>query len=172
MSAFDWTIIVAPAFVRSLGIASPTDRDDAIQDACLKLLTRPLPVTPQLLRKTTLNRHKDRVKGERRRSAREKRRANGAPNEASYAPHGDAIILDPTSNLLRREKRLAIKRAIRAAQLPAKQRCALWAWMRGRLKDWALRREISPATTGVWAYRARKALRPHLVRAGLGLEAP
>lgn len=62
----------------------------------------------------------------------------------------------------RRELRWHIKRAVRRANLRADHRCALLAWLRDSLADFAARRGIPFKTAGVWARRPRESLRPHL----------
>lgn len=62
----------------------------------------------------------------------------------------------------RRELRWHIKRAVRRANLRRDYRCALWAWVRDALPEFADRRGISSSTARVWASRARTAIRPYL----------
>jgi len=73
---FDWSVTRSPVFLKSLRIRSEADRDDAIQDAALKLHSKQKSVqlSVQLLRATILNAHKDRVKADRRRASRQQRR--------------------------------------------------------------------------------------------------
>lgn len=63
---------------------------------------------------------------------------------------------------IRRDLRWHIKRALRHANLRPDHRCALWAWLRDSLDEFASRRGIALKTAGVWAYRARESLRPYL----------
>lgn len=175
MNDFDWSIVRNPTFLRKLPIRNVADRDDAIQDACVKLLGKP--ITPELLWTATLNCYKDRVKAEDRRRAREQRRTitglrpvtdhNHTRDSKQLPRHTEASIDDPSARLHRREIRAAIKRAVRTARLSRDHRCALWAWVRGRVAEFARRRRIREVTVRVWATRARAALRPHLEREGL-----
>lgn len=180
MSDFDWSIIRDRNFHHTLRIRDNPDREDAIQDAYIKL--HDALVTPQLLRKTTVNCHKDRVKADRRRRRRELKSAgfhgpleNGTEAEsiARQQPQGSeskrlSYSADPTAKMQQCETRAGIKRAVRAAQLSQDHRCALWAWMRDRVGDFAGRRRVPQVTVRVWAKRARDALLPHLKREGLG----
>jgi DNA-directed RNA polymerase specialized sigma24 family protein len=164
-------------FHRTLHIRNAADRDDALQDAYVKLLRSHKPITPQLLRKTTVNCHKDRVKADRRRRRRELKSArfhgpleNGTDAESivRQQPLGSeskrlSYSADPTAKMEQRETRPGIKRAVRAAQLSQDHRCALWAWMRDRVGDFAGRRKVPQVTVRVWAKRARD-----LKREGLG----
>jgi DNA-directed RNA polymerase specialized sigma24 family protein len=182
MSDFDWSMTHDRDFHRTLHIRNAADRDDALQDACVKLLRSHKPITPQLLRKTTVNCHKDRVKAESRRRRRELKSAgfhgpleNGTDAEsiARQQPMGSeskrlSYSADPTAKMEQRETRAGIKRAIRSAKLSRDHRCALWAWMRNRLADFAKRRGIPQVTARGWAKRAKDALPPHLEREGLG----
>lgn len=59
------------------------------------------------------------------------------------------------------ELRQHLKRAIRMANLSSDHRCALWAWLRNSLSEFAKKRGIPRSTASVWALRAREALRPH-----------
>ncbi len=63
---------------------------------------------------------------------------------------------------IRHDLRRHIKRALRQANLRSDHRCALWAWLRDSLDEFAARRGISRKTADVWACRARKSLRPYL----------
>lgn len=75
---------------------------------------------------------------------------------------------NPSAALDRSEHRRVIASAVRAAGIPRNHRCALWAWMRDRLDEWAARHHVKRTTARVWAKRARDALKPYLVAAGLG----
>lgn len=77
----------------------------------------------------------------------------------------------PGAALERRELCRAIGNAVRTARLPRNHSCALLAWLRDRLPEWAAERGIRPATARVWAMRARDAVRPRLSAAGLGPDA-
>lgn len=183
MGSFDWSIIRDPTFHKQLRIPNPADRDDAIQDACLKLIKHDISPTVPLLRKTTLNKHKDHVKAEIRRRAREQPRViaevyeewdwfdtdcdcHGVRMPPAQPPR--ATDYSPSSKLERRELRTAIKRALRTARLSRDHQCALWAWFRDHVAEFAKRRGIAEVTARVWAKRARDALRPHAEREGLG----
>lgn len=183
-NAFDWSIVRDPSFHRKLGILNDALRDDAIQDAYVKLVRSGRPVTLPLLLKAVKNACMDRLKSDKNRSARELRRAGfvaptaNGPNEQSIAsvqpmahdPKPLSYSADPAERMVKREKRRAIKRAIRAARLSRDHRCALWAWVRGRLTEFAERRGVKQVTARVWAKRARDAIKSHLEREGLGGE--
>lgn len=62
----------------------------------------------------------------------------------------------------RHDLRRHIKLALRQANLRPDHRCALWAWLRESLDEFAARRGITRKTASVWACRARIALRPYL----------
>lgn len=178
-------IIRDPGFRRSLGIP-PDAIDDTLQDAYLKLLqcnggatTRP----EALLRKVTRNCYKDSVKAASRRRHHERRAAAAVahqdddqrPSVMTECTLGSrqtrvSCRLDdagPSRKLERRELRRAILQAVRVAELRKDHRCALWAWVRGELGDFAKRRSMSVSTARVWVHRACQALRPFLLRAGL-----
>lgn len=139
--------------------------------------------TAWLLRVAT-NIAKDDAKAETRRERRERQVAPGDDFNGTACSHhpshsrGPQARDEPTHDerpgaaLERRELRRAIVSAVRIAPLPRRHRCALWAWLRGHLAEWAAEREIPAATARVWALRAREALRPHLVIAGLGPDSP
>lgn len=181
-NSFDWSIIKDLTFCQSFRIRNKADRDDAIQDAFVKLRAHPS-VTPPLLRATIVNCHKDRVKADQRRTARERSRHMGVreasddwldtdDNSSSVGPRrrprADDVGLDhPSARLQRQETRRAIKRAVRAARLSRKHRCALLAWMRDGVAEFASRRGVKAVTVRVWAKRAIDALRPHLEREGI-----
>ncbi|MCU0916247.1 MAG: hypothetical protein MUC88_17055 [Planctomycetes bacterium] len=184
MSSFDWSVVYGSTLRRRLRILSPADCDDAIQDACVKLLRKSAVPTLALLHRTILNSNKDRIKAESRRKTHEQLHAvidvdegSDRPDAESHshdvrmpqAQHCDATEHDPAARLERREMRTAIKRAVRAARLAQDHRCALWAWLRDRVAEFARQRGIPEVTVRVWAKRARDALRPHLEREGLGL---
>jgi hypothetical protein len=57
---------------------------------------------------------------------------------------------------IRHDLRWHIKRALRQANLRPDHRCALWAWLRDSLDEFASRRGITRKTAGVWAWRARE----------------
>jgi DNA-directed RNA polymerase specialized sigma24 family protein len=62
----------------------------------------------------------------------------------------------------RHDLRLHIKRAMRKAKIRRDHRCALRAWLRDSLDEFAERNGITRKTAAVWACRARKALKPYL----------
>jgi DNA-directed RNA polymerase specialized sigma24 family protein len=180
---FDWSVICDSAFQKQLHISRTADRDDAIQDACLKLLEKDICITRELLGTAILNCYRDRVKGEIRRKARERPRAiSDVPEDCDRSDtdrwsrslqmppvdNSDATDCSPSTRLERRERRAKIKRAIQAARLSQDHRCALWAWSRGHLAEFVRRRGIAPATARTWVKRAIDALRPHLEHEGLG----
>lgn len=183
---FDWHLTNDHSFLSRLRIPNEADREDAIQDAALKLFSKAGAVTPELLYASTLNCHKDRVKAESRRKKREQahslfdnfpryQRAARDHDHYSTPPSDDqrqlesiASSLDPSARLVKLETRAAIKRAIREAGLSRNHRCALWAWIGGRLQQFAARRRIAPTTARVWVYRAQESLRPHLISQGIG----
>lgn len=123
---------------------------------------------------------KDDAKAERRRKRREQSvacrdhhdksayRNNPVDSPRLQAQTGRGRDGCPAAALEHRELRRAIVNAVRKARLPRDHRCALWAWVRGGLAEWAKRHKVSAATTRVWALRAREAIRPWLVRAGFG----
>ena len=76
-----------------------------------------------------------------------------------------AIDCDPADAAEGRELRRLLKTAVRKARVQREHRCALWAWMRDRLKEWAIRNAVPYSTARVWARRAREALCPHLAHA-------
>lgn len=135
--------------------------------------------TAWLLR-IAVNIAKDDAKAETRRRCRERRLwCRGDSDDPSCAHHPSdsrrpqpqdepAHEEKPSAALERRELRRAILTAVRTARLPRNHRCALWARLRDRLGKWAAGRGIPAPTARVWAKRARDALRPHLVAAGLG----
>lgn len=178
MNRFDWSITRDQNFRQQLRVP-PDDRDDALQQAFLKLRDHP-DCTVQLLRKTAQNCYRDSVKADFRRRKREK---GGLPAQyedpcnAEPKPRkrgmkhdnaGQSYTHEPSANMERREMRAAVKRVIRDARLSRKHRCALWAWLRDRVADFATNRGVPQVTVRVWAHRALKALRPHLERAGFG----
>lgn len=125
----------------------------------------------------------DDVKAETRRKRRERQVGRGNDcNDAHNHDRTDSRRPQPRNEptheempgaaLERRELRRAIANAVRTVRLPRNHRCALWAWVRGRLAEWAAGRGIPAATARVWALRAREALRPHLIVAGLGPDSP
>lgn len=63
---------------------------------------------------------------------------------------------------IQHDLRRHIKRALRQANLRSDHGCALWAWLRDSLDEFAARRGITRKTAGVWAWRARQSLRPYL----------
>jgi hypothetical protein len=75
---------------------------------------------------------------------------------------------DPRDRLYKREIRPGIIRAVRAAKLSPDCLCAIWAWVRGRVGEFARNRGVPESTVRVWVHRALKALRLHLEREGLG----
>jgi DNA-directed RNA polymerase specialized sigma24 family protein len=182
MDSFDSKLINDTNFHRHLPIHNAADRDDAIQDACVKLCQRGMPVTDPLLRKTILNCHNDRVKAENRRRGREGNRVmrNFDPRvkpvtHRRRSSQADPAAFDardenqkPSANLERQETLLAIERAIRSARLSPDHRCALRYWLRDRVAEFARRRGIPQSTVRVWAKRAKDALRPYLEREGFG----
>ncbi|KAB2942117.1 MAG: hypothetical protein F9K17_12655 [Phycisphaerae bacterium] len=131
------------------------------------------------LRRVAVNIAKDDVKAETRRKRRERHMATDDGSDGTARSHypsqsrGPQVRDEPTHDerpgaaLERRELRRAIVNAVRRARVPRNHRCALWAWLRDRLGKWAAEREIPATTARVWAKRARKKLRPHLVAAGL-----
>lgn len=52
---------------------------------------------------------------------------------------------------IRHDLRRHIKRALRQANLRPDHHCALWAWLRGSLDEFAVRRGITRKTAGAWA---------------------
>lgn len=96
---------------------------------------------------------------------------DGSGRQRTQARNEPVHDVGPDAALERRELRCAIVNAVRTARLPRNHRCALWAWLRGRLGEWAAGRGIPAATARVWALRAREKLRPHLFAAGLGPDA-
>lgn len=183
---FDWNLTNNRSFHSRLHIPNEADREDAIQDAALKLFSRASTVTPELFCASTINCHKDRVKSESRRKKREQahshsnhfsryRRAARDPDHHSTPPSNKQRQLesiasspDPSERLVKLETRAAIKRAIRRARLSRNHRCALWAWMRDGLQEFEARRQIAPSTAHVWVHRAQESLRPHLISEGIG----
>lgn len=183
---FDWNLTNDRAFHSRLHIPNKTDREDAIQDAALKLLSKARAATPELLHTTTVNCHKDRVKTESRRKERE--RAYSTSKQPARYPrfardpdhHSDPIVNeqrppesiasnpDPSERLVKHETRAEIKRVIREARLSRDYRCALWAWCRDRLQEFGARRHIPPPTARVWVHRALKSLEPHFISQGFG----
>ena len=166
--------------MRNLRIRNPADRDDAIQGACAKCLSRGKTVSPALLKKTIENCHKDQVKADRRRKRREKSRATAgrstdladfdeqSPLGRTRLQQDERSVDNPSARLERRETRQAIKRAVRAAGLKTDHRCALWAWSRGRVAEFARKRGVAEATVRVWVHRAIQDVRPYMLRECLG----
>lgn len=64
---------------------------------------------------------------------------------------------------IRWEQRLHIVLAVGKANLRSDHRCALLAWCRDSLDEFAQRRGIPRSTASVWAKRARDKLRPYLL---------
>jgi DNA-directed RNA polymerase specialized sigma24 family protein len=182
---FDWSIVLNPAFRRRLRISNAADRDEAIQDACVRLLRKPCCLTPELLNITAQNCNKDRIKSERSRKRREWHRAILLSPEDHEQPNSECghrnlriassenlepVENDPSARLRRRETRAAIKHAVRTAKLSRDYRCALWAWLRDRVAEFANRWGVPEVTIRVRAKRAKDMLRLHLERESLGLD--
>lgn len=130
--------------------------EDLIQDLFVRLTSHPVPMgynAEAYAVAAFKNLIKDRVRTCNRRSAREIEVMRTRPEAHA---HGGEV------RALRSEHRWHIKRAIRLAGLRADHRCALWAWLRGSLAEFAERRGVSRTTAGVWALRARRILRPQL----------
>lgn len=180
MSTTDWSIIRNSTFLHNLRIRNMADLDDAMQSAFLKLSSTRDLVSIPLLPKTIVNCYKDQAKADWRRKRREKSHATGGrsadvPDFDEHFPVGrtplqrdDRGVDNPSVRLERHETRRAIKRAVRAAGLATDHRCALWAWCRDRVAEFARKRGVAENTARVWAHRARRAIRPYLVAAGLG----
>lgn len=141
---------------RSTCIEVHESADDLINDLFLRLTKHPTPLgynRESYAVEAYKNLVKDRERACRRRLARDVEVIRDRPEGASDSPYVRAS---------QRDVRWHIKRAMRLASLRPDHRCALWAWLRDSLDDFARRRNIPRKTAGVWAYRARRALRPHL----------
>lgn len=173
-----------PRFRSTLRIP-PDDQDDALHDVFIKHLESPQSTVhdpPAFLRTAAQNCYKDRCKAESRRTRRERRGTrievsrSAGPTEVigsthrlrSSVPAGHTPPLDPSHRLLHREMRHQMIQAARIAGLSAKQRCALYAWARDRLDKFAKRHSLRMATVRVWVSRARRSIKPHLLKVGLG----
>jgi DNA-directed RNA polymerase specialized sigma24 family protein len=175
-SAFDF--IYTLAFRRTIPERSDADLDDAIQNACVKLLQQDRPVTRALARATIINCARDARKSQSRRSNREQRRAmsGGDPQVRRATKHRGSIRLypdgvepqfedrNPSANIELRDVRSALKREIRAAKLSRDHRCALRAWLRGELPEYAKRNGIAASTARGRLKRALDAIRPCAAR--------
>lgn len=154
----DWNIIHRAEFLTSLKIRNPHDRDDAIQDAYIKLVGKETSLP--LFYRATQNSAKDLIKAERRRKTRE-----SIQSVRSFQNRG---TVDPTARAERREMRAAIKRMFRAAGLSPDYRCALRAWMRNELAGWAARKGVNKNTARTWVNRGIVMLKPFSAEVGLG----
>lgn len=130
--------------------------DDLLNALFLKLSRHPVPshANPESYTVESFkNLIRDRERACNRRSARDVEFMRTRPEARSDRVDEVAI---------RRDLRRHIKRALRQANLRPDHRCALWAWLRDSLDEFASRRGIACKTAGVWAWRARKLLRPYL----------
>lgn len=130
--------------------------DDLLQDQSLKLVQNPLPagVNPESYSVESFkNLVRDRERACNRRAARD---------VEFMRTHREARSDRVVEAAIRDDLRGDIRRALRQANLRRDHRCALLAWVRDSLDEFAARRGISRKTAGVWAWRAREALRPHL----------
>lgn len=180
-------ILVSDKFQRSLGQELP--RAIAVQDVLGRTWQRARDGMPAegdrtaWLRRVATNIAKDDAKAETRRKRRERQVTSSDDSTGTACSHRPSHSRGPQARdepmhderpgaaLERRELRHAIVKAARTARLPRNHRCALWAWLRDRLAEWAAEREIPAATARVWALRAREKLRPRLLAAGLGPDA-
>lgn len=130
--------------------------DDLRHDLFLKLSRHPPPAeanTESYVVEAFKNLIKDRVRACNRRAKR----------DVEYMRPRPEACCDPVDAVTsRRELRWHIKRAVRRANLRADHRCALLAWLRDSLDEFAARRGITHKTAGVWSWRARQSLRPYL----------
>lgn len=146
--------------------------DDLITDLYLRLTDHPMPAVcnaePYAV-EAYKNLVRDRERAHRRRCRRE--RAVAIQRTCDHPLVCDLGVLRDRSGqrsdraetwAIRRETRRQIQRAVRLAKLRPDHCCALWAWLRNSLKEFADRRGIPQHTAAVWATRARRALRPHL----------
>jgi len=117
-----------------------------------------------------INVAKDQSKAAKRRARRERVAAHGSTGlgkDLRCFPSLSGLTC-PSAGIERRELRLLLRNAAHTAGLPKWHLCALWAWMRDRLAEWATLRGVKLSTAYVWAHRAREALRPVLMRMGFG----
>lgn len=141
---------------RSTSLEVSQSADDLLSDLSLKLTAHP-PLAESNAESYAVESFKNLIKDRQRTCNR--RRARDVEFMRTRPEIGSDRV---ETRAIRHDLRWHIKRAARHAKLRPDHRCALWAWLRDSLDDFATRRGIPHKTARVWAWRAREALRPHL----------